>query len=112
MKLSDYQIKKLDCSNEQKKELKLLFSGKKIPMDFETVQKYYNDCYHKPNEFSFYMYLLACDEILENCGIEEIKEKKIHCEYCNTGFSEVNTIFFDLNKRKFFVSNWENVTQQ
>lgn len=79
------------------------------PMDFQSVQKWVNQCYHKPSETELIME--AINEVLGGFGVETIKGRCIdkfygcsQASYVNMGDSYEHTILHDHELDRFVVT--------
>lgn len=87
------------------KEIRKLLDGRKNPEEYESVQYWIRQCYHRPKEHE--LILCAVDEVLNTCGVETIRKgTRPLLDYCNTGESYNATIGYRYDSDNFCITSW------
>lgn len=108
-------VKDYRLTPKQEKQIRGLVNGSIEPDDFDSVDAWIRQCYHRPAETELIM--KAIDEVLETCGIEAIwsesfSDKCPQFTYCNTGDSYALTVLYDYFESKFIVSSWGDTVEK
>jgi hypothetical protein len=82
------------------------------PESFDSVEKWVNQCYHKP--ITIELILCALNEVLEGFGVEPIRDENswnryygdIAAEYINLGDTYINTIMYIPEQSRFICCSW------
>jgi hypothetical protein len=96
----------LNVTQDSAKKVLDLIHGVINPEKYNSVKKWINACYNKPDSISLKM--CAINEEISTCGVEPFYD----CDgdvvgiYCNVGDSYISTIFYCYHTKRFVIASF------
>ncbi|MFA5375936.1 MAG: hypothetical protein WC455_09355 [Dehalococcoidia bacterium] len=99
---------------ERSQEAREILQGSRDPMNYESVRKWVESCYHKPRRREIIME--ALNVVAETCGVEALWGPNDTVwpsyEYLNAGDSYAPTVIHDLKNKTVRVCSWGDLVER